>query len=332
MKSMILRTPAIVENSPLALVDMPKPAPKAGECLIRVHTCGVCRTDLHITEGEIHPPSFPLIPGHQAIGVVEAIGAGVDEIQVGMRVGVPWLYATCGVCEACLRGEENLCPSAHFTGFHVHGGFAEYVIARSKFVLTIPSNLSDVEAAPLLCAGIIGYRSLRKVELAPGERLGLVGFGASAHLALQVANAWGCMSYVFTRSPEHRQHARDLGAIWVGGIEENPPERLDRVIIFAPNGKLVPLALEKLRPGGTLAINAVFMSDIPAFPYDLIYGERAICSVANATYQDGRQFLELASKIPLHVSVVEFRLDEANHALLDLKQSRINGEGVLLVE
>lgn len=328
---MLLRKPATAENEPLSMTDVPKPAPAAGDCLIRVHACGVCHTDLHIVEGEIHPPCMPIIPGHQVVGVVESVGESVDTIQVGMRVGVPWLYEACGTCDACRRGEENLCPNARFTGFHVNGGYSEYVLARARYVLPIPSNISDVDAAPLLCAGIIGYRSMRKADLAPGERLGLVGFGASAHLAIQVASYWGCPVYVFTRSLEHRQHATELGAVWVGGIEDQPPEKLDRMVTFAPSGKLIPPALEKLRPGGILAINAVYMSDIPSFPYELIYGERTLRSVANATYQDGVEFLKLASEIPLRVSIKEYKLKEANQALIDLKHSKIVGEGVLLV-
>jgi propanol-preferring alcohol dehydrogenase len=331
MQSMLLRNPAAAENEPLSMTDVPKPAPAAGDCLIRVLACGVCHTDLHIVEGEIHPPTMPIVPGHQVVGVMESVGEGVDTIQVGMRVGVPWLFEACGACDACRRGEENLCPNARFTGFHVNGGYSEYMLARARYVLPIPSNITDVDAAPLLCAGIIGYRSLQKADLAPGEHLGLVGFGASAHLAIQVANYWGCPVYVFTRSLEHRQHARELGAFWVGGIEDQPPEKLDRMVTFAPSGKLIPPALEKLRPGGTLAINAVYMSDIPSFPYELIYGERTLRSVANATYQDGVEFLKLASEIPLRVIIKEYKLKEANQALIDLKHSKIVGEGVLLV-
>lgn len=331
MKSMLLTKSALIEETPLKLVDLPKPQPSEGECLIKVNTCGVCHTDLHIVEGEIFPPALPIVPGHQVVGVLEAVGIGVDPAMVGRLVGVPWLHEACGVCAACRRGEENLCPSAKFTGFHVNGGFSDYLLAKAKFILPIPSNLSDVEAAPLLCAGIIGYRSLRKVELAPNESLGLIGFGASAHLVIQVANYWNCSVYVFTRSHEHRQHAEELGAVWVGGVENHPPVKLDRIIIFAPNGKLVIPALEFLRPGGTLAINAVYMTDIPSMAYQLIYGERIVRSVANATYQDGIEFLKIASEIPLHVSTKVYPLGDANQALQELKNSKITGEGVLKI-
>jgi propanol-preferring alcohol dehydrogenase len=331
MKSLLLKKPALINEAPLKLAEIPKPAPSKGECLIKVNTCGICHTDLHIVEGEISPPYFPIVPGHQVVGIIEEVGVGVNQIQVGMRVGVPWLYEACGVCKDCRRGEENLCSSARFTGFHVNGGFSDYLVAKANYVLPISPNLSDIEAAPLLCAGIIGFRSLRRVELAPDERLGLVGFGASAHLAIQVANYWNCPVYVFTRSQEHRQHAEELGAAWVGGIEDQPPEKLDRIIIFAPNGKLIIPALERLRPGGTLAVNAVYMTDIPTMPYQLIYGERTLRSVANATYEDGVAFLKLAAEIPIRVSVKVYPLEEANLALQDLKNSKIIGEGVLQI-
>ena len=331
MESMVLAKPANVDDAPLKLVELPKPIPSEGECLIKVNTCGICHTDLHIVEGEISPPSLPVVLGHQVVGVVESVGDGVDQIQVGMRVGVPWLHEACGECAACRRGEENLCPTARFTGFHVNGGYSDYLLAKAGYVLPIPSNLSDIEAAPLLCAGIIGYRSLRKVELAPNERLGLIGFGASAHLAIQVANYWNCSVHVFTRSDDHRRHAEELGAVWVGGIEDYPPEKLDRIIIFAPNGKLILPALERLRPGGTLAINAIYMTDIPSMSYQLIYGERTVRTVANATFQDGIEFLKIAAQISLKVSVKVYPLADSNLALRDLKNSKIIGEGVLLI-
>jgi propanol-preferring alcohol dehydrogenase len=226
---------------------------------------------------------------------------------------------------------ENLCPEARFTGFHVNGGFAEFLLAEAQFMLPIPNSVSDEQAAPLLCAGIIGYRSLRKADLQPGECLGLFGFGASAHLAIQVARHWGCEVYVFTRSPKHREHARQLGAAWVGGAEDTPPKFLDRAVIFAPAGEIVPKALEKLRPAGTLAINAIHMSPIPKMPYDLIYGERTVRSVANATYQDGFEFLQLAAEIPIRATTQMYELEQANQALLDVKHSRLNGEAVLKI-
>jgi propanol-preferring alcohol dehydrogenase len=280
-------------------------------------------------EGEIHPPSLPVTPGHQVVGVVDALGEDVDGVKIGQRVGVPWLYSTCGECRYCSSGEENLCEQAKFTGFDVDGGFAEAMLADARFVLPLPESVSDRDAAPLLCAGIIGYRSLHKADLRKGERLGLFGFGASAHLAIQVARYWDCEVYVFTRSAEHRRHAEELGAAWVGGAEETPPKLLDRAVTFAPVGWIVPMALEKLRPGGTLAINAIHMSDIPGFAYPLIYGERTLRSVANATYQDGVDFLQLAEEIPIWPETTLYPLAEANQALQDVKESRLNGEAVL---
>jgi alcohol dehydrogenase, propanol-preferring len=297
-----------------------------------VRVCGVCHTDLHTVEGDIHPPHLPITPGHQVVGVLDALGPGVENRNLGERVGVPWLYSACGSCDFCRRGQENLCPQARFSGFHHDGGYAEYMLADARYVLPLPPEIDDEQAAPLLCAGIIGYRSLRQAGLSPGERLGLVGFGASAHLAIQVARHWGCPVDVFTRSTEHRRHALALGAAWAGGIEQDSPAALDRAIIFAPSGKLVPLVLEKLRAGGTLAINAIYMSPIPEMPYHLVYGERTLRSVANATYQDGVEFLKLAAEVPVRAEIRPFPLRQANQALLDLKRSRINGEAVLVVE
>lgn len=331
MRAMRLALPQPAESQPLTLSDLPVPQPAPGQVRLRVRACGVCHTDLHTVEGEIHPPQLPITPGHQVIGELDLLGEGVVDFQSGQRVGVPWLYSACGECEYCQREQENLCPNARFTGFHQDGGFAEYMLADARYVLPLPLEMDDLQAAPLLCAGIIGYRSLRQAELEPGERLGLVGFGASAHLAIQVARHWGCPVDVFTRSSEHRQHARELGADWAGGIEDAPPAPLDRAIIFAPSGRLVPLTLEKLRPGGTLAINAIYMSPIPEMPYRLVYGERTLRSVANATYQDGREFLQLAAQIPVRVSAQPYPLEQANQALLDLKHSRINGEAVLVI-
>jgi propanol-preferring alcohol dehydrogenase len=320
------------EDHPLVLEETEIPLPGPGQVRLRVQTCGVCHTDLHTVEGEISPPRLPITPGHQVVGVIDALGVGVDDkVKSGDRIGVPWLYAVCGECEFCLRGQENLCLEARFTGFHVDGGYAGYMLAEADYILAIPPELSDIDAAPLLCAGIIGYRSLRLADLLPGERLGLVGFGASAHLAIQVARHWGCEVYVFTRSAEHRRHALDLGAVWVGGAEDKAPNFLDRAVIFAPAGKLVPMILEKLRPAGTLAINAIHMSPIPEMPYWLIYGERTLRSVANATYQDGVDFMRLAVEIPIQVTTKPYDLQDANQALLDLKHSRIIGEAVLLI-
>jgi propanol-preferring alcohol dehydrogenase len=331
MHALSLPIPRKAEDHPLIQVDQAIPDPAPGQVRLQVRVCGVCHTDLHLIEGDIHPPRLPITPGHQVVGVVDSLGDSSYEmgVRVGDRVGVPWLYAACGSCEFCRRGEENLCPNARFTGFHVDGGFAEYMLADAHYLLPLPESMKDEQAAPMLCAGIIGYRSLRKADLRPGERLGLVGFGASAHLAIQVARYWECDVYVFTRSADHRRHAEELGAGWTGGIEDQPPAALDRVVIFAPSGHLVPAMLEKLRPGGTLAINAIHMSPIPALDYRLIYGERTLRSVANATYQDGVEFLRLAADIPVRATVRVYPMERANQALCDLKNSRFNGEAVL---
>jgi alcohol dehydrogenase, propanol-preferring len=336
MRAMRLFEQRNIDTYPLKLVELPRPDPGPGQVLVKVKYCGVCHTDLHTVEGDIHPQFFPITPGHQVVGTVESFGSELDKnqqrnLKIGERVGIPWLHSTDGVCDFCMRGEGNLCPNARFTGFHVDGGYAEYMLADAKFILRLPPEISNEQAAPLLCAGIIGYRSLHKADIQPGERVGLVGFGASAHLTIQVANYWGCQVYVFTRSEEHRQHARELGAVWVGGADEDLPVMLDRAIIFAPSGKLVPVILAKLRPAGTLAINAIHTSPIPEFKYDLIYGERTLRSVANATYEDGVNFLELAAKIPIIATVTKYDLVDANQALLDLKNSRISGEAVLVV-
>jgi len=323
--------PAPIETHPLVIAEVATPQPGPGQVLLRVRVCGVCHTDLHIAEGDLVPPAYPVIPGHQVVAEVVARGEGVEGVQVGQRVGVPWLHWACGECDFCRRGEENLCPSARFTGLQVGGGFAEWMLAEAAFVLPLPDALSDAEAAPLLCAGIIGYRSLRKAEVQPGERLGLFGFGASAHLVLQVARHWGCEVYVFTRSEAHRRHALELGAAWAGGAGETPPHPLDRAITFAPVGEIVPLALAKLRPGGTLAINAVHLTPIPRLDYPLIYGERTLRSVANATRQDGVEFLRLAAEIPIRPAVTLYPFEALNQALDDLKHSRFNGQAVLQV-
>lgn len=331
MRAQRFTTPKPANQHPLTLETLPTPEPGPGQVRIRLSHCGVCHTDLHIVEGDIHPPLLPVTPGHQAVGTIDALGEGITERHIGQRVGVPWLYAACGECEYCLRGVENLCENARFTGFHQDGGFAEYMLAEAAYTLPIPESISNRQAAPLLCAGIIGYRSLRKADLQPGERLGLFGFGASAHLTIQVARYWDCEVYAFTRSEEHRRHALELGAAWAGGSEDTPPKPLDRAITFAPVGKIVPQALAKLRPGGTLAINAVHLSPIPEMPYELIYGERTLRSVANATYQDGVEFLELAAQIPIRPTTTLYPLEAANQALLDLKESKLNGEAVLAI-
>jgi propanol-preferring alcohol dehydrogenase len=283
-----------------------------------------------MVEGEITPPQYPIIPGHQVVGEIEALGEEVSNWEIGEYAGIPWLFKACGNCEFCERGEENLCAAGEFTGFHRNGGYAEYMLADARYALRVPEPISPQQIAPLLCAGIIGYRSLHKADLSPGETLGLVGFGASAHIAIQIAQHWGCQVYVFTRDTQHRNLASSLGAEWVGGSEEDPPSLIDRIVLFAPVGDLVPVMLQKLRPGGTLAINAIHLSPIPKMSYDRIYLERTLRSVANATYQDGVELIKLAEEIPIRPSVQSYSLLEVNQALLDLKQSRIQGAGVLI--
>lgn len=332
MFSMRLFQPSKAESRPLSLSELPKPEPTAGQVCIQVLACGVCHTDLHIVEGDIHPPELPITPGHQVVGIIEALGQQVSGVHIGERVGVPWLFSACRNCEFCLHDAENLCPEALFTGFHVDGGFSAYMLADAHYLLQLPTNFSNEQAAPLLCAGIIGYRSLQKADLHPGERVGLVGFGASAHLAIQIARHWGCEVYVFSRSKEHRQHGEELGATWTGNIDDRLPQHLDRAIIFAPAGDLVPRVLGLLRPGGTLAINAIHMSPIPQMEYNLIYGERTMRSVTNATHRDGVEFLRLAADINIQSSVTIYPLEGANQALLDLKHSQFKGEAVLVIQ
>ncbi|MCH7587693.1 MAG: zinc-dependent alcohol dehydrogenase family protein [Chloroflexi bacterium] len=331
MRAVRLSKPSPIEHKPLENVEVKVPVAGPGQLLVKISASAICHTDLHIVEGDIVPPKLPVIPGHQVIGRVISIGPEVSSWAIGDRVGIPWLYRACRTCAYCLRGEENLCPDAEFTGFHRPGGYAETMVAEADYALPIPDFLRDEQAAPLLCGGIIGFRSLHKADLRPGERLGLVGFGSSAHLTIQVALHWGCEVYVFTRSAGHRSLALELGATWAGGVEDDSPALLDRAILFAPSGKLVPIILEKIRPGGTLAINAIHLSPIPEFPYRLIYGERTLRSVANATYQDGIDFLKIAAEIPIRVTTKSYPLASANQALQDLKQSTIDGSGVLQV-
>ena len=331
MKAMVLQGPKPAEENPLAMADLALPQPAVDEVRLLVHACGVCHTDLHLVEGEIALPRLPIVPGHQIIGQVHALGEGVSRFALGDRVGVPWLYSTCGHCYYCQHGLENLCDSARFTGQHADGGFAEYMVVPADFAYPIPAGFPDEQAAPLLCAGIIGYRSLRLCEIQPGARLGLYGFGASAHVTIQVARHWGCKGYVFTRSEEHRRHALELGAAWAGQAQDTPPAELDSAITFAPAGWLVPEALRALRKGGTLAMNAIHMSPIPELPYALLYGERTIRSVANSTRRDAEELLQLATEIPVHTDVELYALSEANTVLQRLKRSEIQGAAVLQI-
>jgi propanol-preferring alcohol dehydrogenase len=306
---------------------MPEPGP--GQVRLRVRACGVCHTDLHTVEGELELPRLPLIPGHQIVGLVEKAGPDTQRFQVGARVGVGWLNWACGQCDFCRRGQENLCPSARFTGLHADGGYAPYTVVDERFAYPLPAAFTDAAAAPLLCAGIIGYRALRLSGIAPGGNLGLYGFGASAHLAIQVARYWQCQVYVFTRSQEHRRHALALGAVWAGDATEPAPVALDAGITFAPAGWLIPLALAHLRPGGIVAINAIHLSPIPQMPYTLLYGERVLRTVTNFTRQDAAGFLQLAAAIPLHTDSEVSPLAQANTVLQRLKASQVQGAAVL---
>ncbi len=328
---MLLDQPAPVEQSPLHCADVPQPAPRAREIRVRVLCCGICHTDLHIAEGELSLPKLPLVPGHQIVGTVDALGEGVSQWTIGDRVGIPWLHWTDGECEYCRAGLENLCENAEFTGYQANGGYAEYVVVAEDFAYGIPKVFSSQNAAPLLCAGVIGYRSYRLSRIHPGGRLGLYGFGGSAHLVLQLAHYEKCEVYVFTRAHAHRELAAKLGAAWVGGAEERPPRLLDSAIIFAPAGGLVPLALQRLRKGGTLALAGITMSTIPALDYSLLYQERVVRSVANSTRADCREFLELAARVPLQTEVQMFDLEQANEGLQALKHSEIKGAAVLQI-
>ena len=332
MKAMLLKAPRPIEGKPLVMAEVEKPTPGAKEVRLKILTCGICHTDLHVVEGELPSKKLPIIPGHQIVGMVESVGKNVTRFRVGDKVGVAWLNSTCGKCEFCLKGKENLCEKAKFTGYDVDGGYAEYTVVSQDFVYPIPKGFSDVEAAPLLCAGVIGYRALRLSEIEKGGRLGLFGFGASAHIVIQIAKHWGCQVFVFTRGEEHRKLARDLGAIWAGGAEDTPPAKMQSAIIFAPAGKLVLDALRVLEKGGTLALAGIYMTPIPELNYqEHLYYEKTMRSVANSTRKDAEDLLELAGEIPIHTEVQEFPLAEANRSLLLLKQGKIQGAGVLRV-
>jgi len=331
MMAMLLEQPSTAEQSPLRSVEMETPRPAQSELRVRVRCCALCHTDLHMVEGELPLPKLPVVPGHQIVGVVEAAGSGVHSFREGDRVGIPWLYSTCGQCRYCRSGRENLCEQARFTGYHVNGGYADAVIVPEDFCYSLPEKFSDEHAAPLLCGGIIGYRSYRLSGAKRGDRLGLYGFGASAHIVLQFARYLGIEVAVFTRTPAHAALARELGAVWVGDARQSPPEPLDAAIIFAPAGALVPEALRATRPGGTVACAGIAMSPIPQIDYGLLYRERVLRSVANSTRQDAREFLELAAEVPVRTTVRLFPLAEANHALQQLKHSQIDGAGVLRI-
>jgi propanol-preferring alcohol dehydrogenase len=335
MKAWTLAKPAPVEKNPLQLSELPVPEPADGEVLVRVTACGICRTDLHVVEGELPPRQRNIVPGHQIVGVIERSGRNAQRNARGVRVGIPWLHKTCGQCSYCKSARENLCDYPTFTGYSVNGGFAEYALADESFVYPIPDGFDDLQAVPLLCAGIIGFRCLRVAGIEHGagiERganLGIYGFGAAGHVCLQVARYWGANVFVCTREEKHRRLAVELGAAWVGGTVDEPPEKLDASIIFAPAGELVPPALAALKKGGTLVLGGIHMSPIPSFPYPLIYHERSIRSVANNTRQDGHDFLRLAAEIPVKTEIQIFSLTQVNQALSALKGDGIRGAGVI---
>ena len=327
MRAMILSK----TGQPLELRDVPVPVPADRQLLIRVRACGICRTDLHVLDGELSEARLPLIPGHQIVGVVESCGAGSSRFRPGQRVGVPWLGGSCGHCDYCLAGRENLCDAALYTGYQVNGGFAEYCTADERFCFSIPDGFSDEQAAPLLCAGLIGHRAHRMAE--PAGLLGLYGFGSAAHILIQVARQQGQRVYAFTRPGDQgsQAFARSLGAEWAGGSDETAPELLDSAIIFAPAGELVPIALRGIRKGGKVVCAGIHMSDIPGFPYEILWGERSVQSVANLTRQDGEEFMHIAVQIPISSHVTAYALEQANEALGDLRQGRFDGSAVIVL-
>lgn len=328
MRAMVLETP----RTPLRLAELADPEPASGQVLLRVHACGVCRTDLHIVDGELTRPKLPLVLGHQIVGSVVAVGEGVARFRAGDRVGVPWLGWTCGVCRYCLSGRENLCDRARFTGYDIDGGYAEAAVADARYCFPIPDGYPDLQAAPLLCAGLIGFRALRLAGDA--ERLGLYGFGAAAHIIAQVARHQGRRVFAFTRAgdTEGQRFARELGAEWAGDAPGPAPEELDAAILFAPAGEHVPAALRALAKGGTVVCAGIHMSDIPSFPYEILWGERTVRSVANLTRRDGEEFLALVPRVPVHTSVEAFALDEANTALRRLRDGGVRGAVALVVD
>jgi alcohol dehydrogenase, propanol-preferring len=333
MRAMSLAGPAPVESAPLRCESRATPSPGPDEVLVRVIACGVCRTDLHIVEGDLPLVRSPVVPGHQVVGRVEAMGSQARRFRAGDRVGIAWLRRTCGTCEACRRGRENLCERSEFTGYHADGGFADYAVVPESFAYTLPPVFGDAEAAPLLCAGIIGYRALKRSDVPPGGRLGIYGFGASAHVTLQVARARGCEVFVCTREASHRALARELGATWVGDIGDTMPAKADGTILFAPVGDLVPVALRNLARGGTLALAGIYMTPVPSLDYerDLFY-ERNLRSVTANTRADGEELLAEAARIPIRPATTTFPLEDANQALALLKRGGFAGAGVLLTD
>lgn len=333
MRAMLLHQTAPIESSPLRLVNFPEPTPGLGEVRVKVRCCAICRTDLHIIEGDLKEARRPVIPGHQIVGMVDEVGEECDRLKPGDRVGVAWLQHTCGRCRFCCAGRENLCDHSVYTGYHEHGGYAEYVVVPEAFAYRIPQAFTDFDASPLLCAGIIGYRSLQRSRLRDGGSLALYGFGSSAHVVLQIARHRGCEVYVVSRGERHRQLAARLGAAWVGRTAESLPAQVESAIIFAPAGELVPAALDRLDKGGTLALAGIHMSEIPSLNYDAsLFYERDIHPVTANTRSDGCELLEEAAQIPIRPQITTYPLKDANRALQDLKADRINGTGVLVVE
>jgi propanol-preferring alcohol dehydrogenase len=330
MRAMIVHTPGVIESNPLTLTDLEIPEPLEQEILVRVTMCGVCRTDLHVAEGDLVPKHPRIVPGHEVVGVVERLGAGCKRFTVGARVGIAWLRETCGLCAWCRLGRENLCPDARFTGWDHDGGYAEFTTVREDFAYALPPSVPDAEIAPLLCAGIIGYRAIKRAAVRPGATVGLYGFGGSAHLALQVLKHWGCRVFVMSRGGVHRDLARELGAAWIGTAEEPPPAPLDAAILFAPAGNLVPPALAALDRGGILAVAGIYLSPIPPLDYDRhLFNEKELRSVTANTRSDGEEFLKLAGEIPIRSHTIAMDLAEANRALTMLKHDELSGAAVL---
>jgi len=329
MRAMLLERPGPAGTAPLRLAELPTPEASPGMLVARVVACGVCRTDLQLVEGDIPARALPVVPGHQVVGRVESVGAGVAGFRAGDRIGVAWLGGADGVCVHCLAGHENLCEQAAFTGWDLNGGYASHIAVRADFALRIPDGFDDLAAAPLLCGGVIGYRSLKRSGIKPGGKLGLYGFGASALIAIQVARHWGCRVFVATRSVRERDRARELGAEWTGEYGEKPPELLDAAVTFAPSGDVVRAALRALDRGGTVAINAIHLDRVPELPYEELWWERSIQSVANFTRQDAREFLDLAAKIPVRTAFETHPLEDANLALERLKKGEVDGAAVL---
>jgi propanol-preferring alcohol dehydrogenase len=329
IRALVLDAPAPAEQRPLRLESRPDPEPGPHDVRVRVHANAVCRTDLHVTEGDLELPHLPVVPGHQVVGHVDAVGEQCTRVAIGDRVGVAWLHDTCGTCAACRRGDENLCERAHFTGWTVDGGYADALTVPEDFAVRLPDGIGDLEAAPLLCAGVIGYRAARRAEIEPGDHVALVGFGASAHVTVQVLHHWKCTVAVLTRGQRHQELARELGAAYVGDIGDDPPFAIDRVVNFTPSGETVPRCLELVRPGGTVALAGIHMSPIPSFPYALLWGERSVRSVANMTRRDAEELMALAVTARLRTEIQVFPLEAAPDALLQVKHDRIRGAAVL---